>query len=401
MIEASGTRPVTLLMAGMRFEEWSRVEVARDLQDIAGKFRLELRDSARSWRTFPFATLADMKGEVELGLEATILLDGEQVLSGWVDDLAPHASEGQVSVSISGQDKTGDLSDCAATVDGPAEYFGKTIDTVAGEILKPYGLKVRAEADVGDPFDRFAIDVGETALSAIEKGARQRGLLVTSDGMDTLLLTQSGGKRAPGDLIFPGNIVESGGHFSLRGRHSAYHVKGQAERAGGRRRKTVHLDGHAEPLTGEQGDWQAQQGPHEKAGVTIKGQADDAAMKRRHRPLVAMGRTQLTPKGAQDQAEWMRRTARGRSEELTYQVRGFRHNGRLWRPNELGMVQDAFQGVYREMLIAGVAYQYDDEGAATHLRVTGPEAYDMQDEGTRRKNHKSQQPLDRHAEPLG
>jgi len=385
----AATRRVTLLMDGVVYDEWMRVEITRDLEDIAGSFSLEVRDSVRSAASWPFASLASAARLVEIGLEAEIRIDGEAVIRGWVDEISPRASEGSVSVQVSGRDKTADLIDCAATLDGPSEYEGMTLDKIAEEILKPYGLKLRSEADVGKAFDRFSLDVGETALSAIEKGARQRGLLVTSDGMDSLVLTQSGRRRAAGELTFPGNVSESGATFSIKDRHSETRVKGLAERAGGRRRKTAKLDSRAEPLSGSvDSDWLDKQAAHESGGTTIEGKAKDAAMSRRYRPLVAMGRTQLTQEGAETQAEWMTRTARGRSEQLEYGLVDYRANGRLWRPNELVPVTDNFQQVFRDMLVAGVTFSHDEGGSATRLRLTGPEAYDMEPEGNRRANRK-------------
>lgn len=387
----NATGRVRLTLGGATFAEWTKVEITRNLDEMSASFSLELRDAARSIAAWPFATLAAMASKVTAGLKAEIAIDGEVILKGWADSIQTHAAEGQVSVSVSGSDKTRDLVDCAATVKGPAEHRAKKIDAVAKEIVKPYGLKVRAEVDVGDAFDRYAIDVGETALSAIEKGARQRGLLVTSDGIDSLVLTQSGKKRAPAPILFPGNAVEASGEFSVEGRHSEYHVKGQAERAGGKRKTTARLSVSGTPGDTIDSSWIDEQTTRESSGVTIHGSQSDADMAERYRPLVSMGRTQLTAAGAQRQAEWMERTARAKSEKVEYSVRDWRagESAALWRPNQLVAVEDAYNGIFRDMLIAGVVFSYSSEGAVTRLSCTGPESYDTEPVGTRRTNHKS------------
>ncbi|WP_332117238.1 phage baseplate assembly protein [Azorhizobium caulinodans] len=391
------TRRFTLLIGQHRFEEWTSAHVTRDLSEISGSFELELRDAQRSAPSFPFATLASYRPLVEVGLPCEIRIDNEPVLIGWIETLSPRASEGQVSVSVSGRDKTGDLIDGAATVDGPCEMFGVKLDKAAQTILKPYGLKLRADVDVGAAFDRVAIDVGETGMSAIEKLARQRGLLVTSDGVGALVLTRSGQRRGPGDLVFPGNVVETSGCWSTRDQYSDYRVKGQAERAGGRRRKQPLLDSKAEPLKADRGDYVKDQGDHEKAGVTIEGRRKHPRMTR-HRPLVAMARTQLTAEGAQKQADWMERTARAMSVKIEHRLKEYRgKSGALWRPNELVFVSDSFQGIARDMLIAGVELGFDQQGASARLRLCGPEAYDLEPEGNRTKNRTT---LDSTAEPL-
>ncbi|WP_051356901.1 phage baseplate assembly protein [Azorhizobium doebereinerae] len=383
------TRRVTLLIEGTPFVEWTSVRVTRDLSEISGSFQLELRDATRSAPTFPFASLVAYAPRVEDGLSCEIRIDGEPVLIGWIESISPRAGEGQVSVSVSGKDKTGDLIDSAATVDGPCEFFDSKIDQVASSILKPFGLKVRLDVDAGPSFPRATIDVGESAMSAIEKFARQRELLVTSDGVGALVLTRSGKKRGPGDLVFPGNVVETSGNWSTKEQHSQYNVKGQAERAAGLRRPAPHLDSTAAPSGSSSGDYVQQQDAHERAGITIQGERKHPSMQR-HRPVVAMARTQLTAEGAQRQADWMERTARARSVKIEHKVKDFRGaNGRLWRPNELVFVSDSFQGLNRDMLIAGVEMGFDQSGATTLLRLTGPESYDTAPEGARTKNRKN------------
>lgn len=402
------TRRFTLTLDGIPFSEWTRAEVERDLQDMTGAFRFELRDALRSAEALPFATLAAFGSKVALGLKAEVAIDGETVLKGWVDTVSPRIRDGEASVSISGSDKARDLVDGAATVDGPVEHKGKTADAIITEVVKPYGLKVRTEVDVGAPIAEFVLDEGETALSAIDKAIRQRGMLATSDGIDSIVLTKTGATRAPAALVLPGNIVGASGEFTIEGRHSEYRVKGQAGKAAGKRRKTVRLDSTAHPLTGDPSGWIDEQDELESGGVVIEGVARDPEMQR-YRPMVTLGRTQLTKEGAKKQAEWMERTARGSSEKLEYEVLDYRAgpDNRLWRVNEIVPVDDSYQDVHRDMLIAGLVYAYsEDDGERTRLRVTSPEAYDTEPEGSRRTNHKSKRkgkatgPLDSTAHSL-
>lgn len=382
------TRRVSLTLGGAVYDEWTRVEIVRDLSDISGSFQLELRDSIRSIASWPFASLAPLARKVTLLDAVTIAIDEETVLAGYIEEIAPRADASGVSIAISGRDKTGDLIDGAASVDGPFEYDDIPLDSFCTKICEPYGLRVRAEVDIGEPIERATIDVAETGLSGLEKYARQRGLLVTSDGIDSVVLTRSGHARAPGSIVFPSyGVISASGCFSSRGRHDAYHVKGQAERAGGKRKgKTAHLDATAEPLTGATPDgYVSGLAEHEEAGTAIHATARDPQV-RRHRPHVALGRTKLTQKGAQTQADWMARTARAKEEKLEYEVKDFRANGELWRPNTMVPVDDSFNDVNKDMLIAGVAYRYDEQGVRTLLRLTGPDAYDPGQE--RKGDHK-------------
>ncbi|WP_010512384.1 Mu P family protein [Komagataeibacter europaeus] len=55
-------------------------------------------------------------------------------------------------------------------------------------------------------------------MSTIEKLSRQRGVLVTSDGVGGIVLTQAGSTRAPGRLALPGNVYRMESRVSARGR---------------------------------------------------------------------------------------------------------------------------------------------------------------------------------------
>lgn len=396
------TDRISLRMGGQVWRTWSTFELPRDLSEISGGFHVGLRDAARH-TSFPWADLMDARTQVTAGLEVTVEIDGEPVLKGWVDDIAPRCGGGQVSVSVSGRDKTCDLIDCAATVKGPWEYRNQTIDKIIAAIVKPFGLTVRADVDLGAPIDRVCLDVGETAMSAIEKLCRQRQVLVLSDGVGGIVLTRGGKARGPADLIFPGgNVIESAGCDSMRERFSEYHVVAQAEKAGGKRKKKpAKLDVTAQPLGegGGSGGSSGGGGSYEQAGAKIVGTAKDDAIQR-YRPMVVLARNQCDAKVAQAQAEWMARTARAAAQKLDYPVLDFRANGTLWRPNELVMVQDTFQAINRDMLVAGLVYSHGAQGPVTRLRVTGPEAFDIEPEGNRGKNHAQPKKLDTTAQAL-
>lgn len=392
------TRRVTLTVGGMPYSGWTAVEIVRDIADLSGAFTVELRDAARSGATFPFATAAVLTSSIAAGQAVTVAIDGEPVLVGYIDDVNPVASEQWVHVTIAGRDKTGDLIDCAAAPTGPSEFKGLTLTQIAQRLAKPFGITVRAEVDVGKAFARFVVDAGETVRSAIEKAARQRAVLVTSDGVGGLVLTQGGVTRAAGALIFPGNVFESEGRFSWRERFSDYYVQGQAEKAGrGFDRTAAPLDAttppRAAPVT------PAADG--EDKGVVITGHAKDETVTR-YRPAVSVARTQTTAAPAKTTAEWMARTARSKASVIEHTVKDFRAGssgataslleraGALWRPNQLVFVEDAYQGVSRDMLIAAVAYRFTERrGAHTKLKLVGPSAFDLLPEGEREQNHQT------------
>lgn len=381
MVKLSG---IQLRVGGTVYAKWTSAEVTRDMKDFSGSFSFSLRDTKRSLNTFEFAS-AGSAVDLRPGPEVEVLIDGQVVLKGYIEEVNVDIDDRQTSVTISGRDKTGDLVDSAALTDGPSEFRNVRLEDAAKQIAKPFGLDVRNEIDTGDPFTRYGLDLAETAFSAIEKGARSRHALILSDGVGGIVITRTGKNRAPADLTLPGNVLGSSGRYSHQNRHSKTYVRGQGEKAG-KTRTGAPLDASAAPLDGgdrQSGDGSATQA--ERKGTAATGIATDGEITR-YRPAVHLARSKADATASQDEADFRMRTARGESEEVTERVKGFGVNGRLWRVNELAYVSDAFQGIERDMLITRVSNRCDEGGNITELTLTSPEAFDAEPEGKRRKN---------------
>ena len=72
----------------------------------------------------------------------------------------------------------------------------------------------------------------------------------------------------------------------------------------------------------------------------------------------------------------MSRVMAARSKEIIYTVKGWKANGKRWKPNALVTVSDPFMGINDTRLIAKVDYIQDEDGKRTELTVTGKDAYD-------------------------
>lgn len=376
---SKATRRVSLAVGGEVFDAWTRVEIVRDLTEISGSFTLEYHDAARARRALPAldGIARAVAQDLRPGPEAKLSIDGEAVLLGWIDDVVLEISGDSLRATITGRDRTGDLVDCAAAPDGPAEYRNLTLTEIATRLCAPFGIPVRAEVDVGARFPRFSIDAAETVMSALEKAARQRAVLVVSDGIGGLVLTRGGNRRGPEALRLPGNVMASAATLSWRDRFRDYIVKGQTERAGGNRAAAAPLS-VATPLT--PGPTPPPPAPTpERAGIIMTGRARDEAVTR-YRPKVASSKTQSGGVSVREQAEWMMRTARAKSEQVKHTLPDWRAGdaAALWRTNEVVLVKDAYAGLNGDMLISGVTFSYgEDTGHRTVLALTGPEAFDV------------------------
>lgn len=391
---------MSLEVAGQAFHDWTKVSLTRSLEEIAGSFDLELYDKGRAENATAAAQrTANRTAAVRQGQACTIKIDGETVLVGHIDEAKVSWTKDAMRFSVTGRDRTGDLVDCAAAPEGPAEFRNLTLTEIARRICQPYGITVRADTDVGAAIPVFSLDASETALSALEKAARQRAVLLVSDGVGGLVLTRGGASRGPAPLQVPGNVQSATATFSWRERFRDYYVKGQTRGAGGNR-----MDSRASELTAATVPTPTTNRPAvgERAGVVMTGRARDEEVTR-HRPTVLLAKTQSGGVSVQTQAEWRMRLARAKSEALAYTVLDWRagEERKLWRPNELVAVTDPFAGISGDMLISSVEYGYGPDGEVTELELVGPEAYDLEPiEPRRRGRQASRTGSDSTARPL-
>lgn len=399
------TRRVALTIADRRFDLWTSVVIDRDIADLAAGATLEFYDPARASRAFATSPyLPEYWQPIACGQRGSISIDGEEVLRGWVAALKLRVSGKELACSVSILDDAAHLVHCAAAPLGPVEYRNLTVLQFAERICRPFGLRVRADVDVGAPFPLIGLDVADTGLAAIEKLARQRELIVTSDGVGGIVLTRGGSTPAPAPLRLGEGLVELDHSDDWQGRFSDYYVKGQSQAP----RATIgRLDGTANPLGASPppaGQMAAAQ-QAERNAVVMTGHARDEEITL-YRPTVRPAKSQSGGATVQEQADWMARVARGKGQEHSANVLDWRAGEKreLWRPNSLVLIDDPFAGILEERLIGAVAYTYSDEGALTKLKVVRKGAYDLDPaEREQRQHRRERRPgraLDGTASPL-
>jgi prophage tail gpP-like protein len=370
-LASAPTRRVSLAVGGTVLDEFLAVDINRSLEEMTASFDVTARAGAGNMRSLPYASLGD--GPIKVGDQVRISIDGELDFLGRVEIVRPLIASG--TVLISGRDVACDVVDCPSDPEGKHEYRKIKLDEFVRKVVQPFGLGVKVEADVGKPFDRMVIDAGETALSAIEKYARQRELLVTSDGIGNILLTTSGKGQGAGAILYPGGQVDDGGMGDdWTQRFGAYFVKGQSEaNAGGRAKSAPRTAGDpvATPGASAPPPKDHPEAPGTQGFAVVK----DGAVTR-YRPTMAVARTQAKNEDAKSQATWAMKTARGKSQTGEYTLDDWRSlTGQLWRPNGLIMLNDAFSGKAGQYLVSAVRRSYSEQGHKTSVSLISPEAY--------------------------
>ena len=145
---------ITLRIDGVDWTYWTSVQVTRQMDAIAGTFSLALADK---WiggaQALPIAA----------GMACQILIGGEQVIDGYIDQVRPSFSATAHGISVTGRDRSADLVDCAA-IHSPGQWLNCTVLQLAQALASPFGVHVTAEGDVGAPIASFKLEEGETAF---------------------------------------------------------------------------------------------------------------------------------------------------------------------------------------------------------------------------------------------
>jgi prophage tail gpP-like protein len=328
---------VTLLVADQLYRGWEAISAYRSIDKVYAEFDLTHTDT---WSG------SAQRRPIKRGERCEYQIDGRTVVTGFVDTVSPFYTKQEHGIRVSGRSHTADLADCS-TAD--RQYNGQTLAQIAQAICKPFGIRVRVETGVGDAFDRFSVE-SETAFGAIERAARQRGVLLASNAGGDLVLTRRASGSIGAELRLGDNILDGYAEISDRDRYSLYTVTGQS----------IGRD-----------NWYGEQAATPKAAVT------DPGIKR-YRPRRIDAEHQGAGAALLTRAEWERNIRAGRGTRIEYTVQGWYASSRqLWEPNWLVRVVDAYLDLDRDLLITDCTYSLNESGTITRLGLTLPEAWDL------------------------
>ncbi|MBA1443515.1 MAG: hypothetical protein M3H12_00185 [Chromatiales bacterium] len=329
-----------LLIDDKIYTGWTGVRVMRSMEMIADAFELSLTDK---WGVKGLSA-----ADIKTGMACSIEIDGELVITGYIDEALPEYNATSHTVKVAGRSLAGDLVDCSLQ---SKQFTNTGLLKLATEHCKPFGIDVSADVDVGKPFRTIAREDGQPIHEFLERAARIRVVRLVSQPEGNLLITRAGDKHIETALVLGENIRAASGQFTTRERFSDYIVQGQ---------NTA---------------WDTNSG-EASAGLryTVK---DERWPTGRYRPKVVLAEENVDIDDCVKRATWQRNTAFGRSQGIVYTVSGWRHQGGLWLPNRLVPIQDQWMGIERELLTVSTQFLLDKEGERTEIRVMPKEAFNL------------------------
>lgn len=338
---------VALRIAGNRYSGWLSVEISRNLDALAGEFTVGA--VMASTATMP----AILRGQ-----EVLVEIAGQRVISGWVRKTTGRISGEELSLSVTGRDYTADLVDCSAVYKSGA-WTNQNLERIARDLLSLFHIEVVwqvADTKAAEPFPRFKLDHSETVFEALSRGARQRGVILTSDPYGRVVFTEPGLGGNAQALVLGDNLLECEYVDDDGDRFSVYQVLGDS--AGGNALGSSMLLEQVTSVT-----------------ATF---VDDGIPRWRPKQIWASSSTQSTSAKAQAQAERARALSQG--QRVTAKVRGWQQrDGALWPLNAMCPVTAPILGLQaRELLIVDIQLGLDDDGGELATLTLAPkEGYDL------------------------
>src|SRR4029453_1411845 len=209
---------VSVRIGGRDYVGWHAVTVHRGLEEASASFSCSVSERTTGMRLEPWVLAP--------GAPCAILVDGELVITGYIDTYSPRFDANSHSVEVRGRSRTADFVDGAAIVPG-GQFKQLSLFEIAERLAAPFGLVVDALAAIGGPLADVQIQQGESCYAVLERLCRMQGLLVCDGPGGNLTLTRVGSRRAVGALRQGENILAASAELDASQRFSQYVVKGQ------------------------------------------------------------------------------------------------------------------------------------------------------------------------------
>ena len=340
---------------GIEYTNFTNASCRIQLDSLTNTFRFDA--VAPEGQPLPF------KG----GEECKVIVDGEKVITGFIEVVSVSYDAEDHVISIRGRDKTADLLDSTLGNIDDIRGDGLTLKSLIEKIINHLGLNITVIDEVNPPPFNGAEDIAapepaDNAFEFIERYARKRQVLLTSNADGNIVIATNSGKTAPGGVQHvigaeDNNVISSTFSFDTTGRYNSYKI------VSGLNPVSLNLAGDTELAT-----------------VTDQnGAAFDASI-RTGRQLIIISEAPFSSQQLQNRANWEADIRRARGLLYSASVPGFRvgqDTGDLWQINRIYQIQDDFVGKIEPMLCNFVSFTLDDSGRNTTVGFVGAKAYTL------------------------
>ena len=343
-------RNVVLEVNGTPYEGFTEINVKNSIEDFSGDFSFK-------------ATIEGIKFLPFKGNEpCRVLIDDIPLITGYIESVDYSYDTNSHEVEISGRDKTADIID--SSIVGNIELNSPSLETIVKAVLSGLNLDITIINQAGDiepeKDELVSAEVGENAFDFIEKYARKRGVLLSTNGDGDIVFTRASTEVLDGVLVNKvnndNNNVKSGAiSYNFSNRYNKYTVKGQDN-----------------PLFLSLND---------ESTENIESQEGEAIDEdiRTSRILVLQPETESNNLSSAERAKWEANVRRARSIIYTSVTNDiFINKTQILEPNKLIPVVDDFCNIDSMMLIRSVNYNLSEAGTTVTVELVNKDSYTLQ-----------------------
>jgi prophage tail gpP-like protein len=209
----------TLIVAGRKFDDWESVWVQCPWASEAPSFRFSAaeRDPIPNlWSRLQFKP----------GDECAIYLGGELAVAGVILTRQTAYDANQHGVQLMGRGMTWYAA--RGSIVDKRNLDGKTFEQIAHEIIKPFGVGVKAIGTLNAmPFQRLQTEPTESVWTFLERIARARNIVLGSDHQGNFLLIGDHSFPISEQLVEGQNILHCQAIISAEYKRSEFYLQGQ------------------------------------------------------------------------------------------------------------------------------------------------------------------------------
>jgi len=357
---------VILEVNSIPFTGFDGISVTRSIDTGSGVFQFSA--TKKQGQKFP----------IRVGDRVAVKLESKTVLTGFVEKRRARVTADSNVITLSGRGKIADFID--SSLQGDLSFTGtvslktiieRVIEDVQADLEPSERIQViDASGGIVD-FNGQEIEATETdtkAFAFIEKLAKKRQVLITTNGLGNIVITRGLGRTIKTHLIHVENGTNNNVLASeLDDDHSNIFHKYIVKSA----------DNYSANPTGSVTDGEV--------ATNRKGVSTDNAI-RRSRTLVINAESASDDQTSTQRAVWKQNFERAKSRTYAATVVGFlaEKDGFVWEPNFLVNINDDVveeDGIRAQMLIKSVTYNLSNQnGATTTLEFVVKDAYSLQAE---------------------
>lgn len=318
--------------------------------------------------TFSFGTTSDKPLEfpVQIGDPVRVLIDGNAIVTGFVESIDGSHSAGSRSIDIRGASRTVDVID--TTLDQTSFATPISFVKLIEKILEQAGLasiKVTNEVENLEDFKEeevIKIDQAQSAYSVLEQYARKRQVFLITDSDGNIVITKNSGIQnnlklfsLMNDTKMQNNVISANVRLDNKDRFNKYIAVSQTNMVG------INI---------------LDDDPGAESASNQRNQAIDEDI-REGRTLIFVAENSSDNVNLAERATWEANVRRALSSTYSAVVdTHLQSKGQPWQVNQLITVLDEFEGINSTLLVDEVRFNFSlNDGETTELRCVKKDAY--------------------------